>query len=143
VSMTDAKPPEAAGPDAAFAAWVADGQLWLQVCDACGAHVFYPRVLCPACGATALDWQPASGRGTVHARAILHRKPKPGDDVPRDHAVVIVELEEGPRLMSRLPGVPSKDIRIGMPVIARIEDATDEDGPVVLFEPAAEDVAPA
>ncbi len=127
-------PAVALGPDAAFAANVRDGRLWLQHCTACGAYIFYPRVLCPRCGATDLTWLPASGRGTIHSRAVLHRRQTPGSDRPPQHAIVLIDLEEGPRLMSRLPGIAPEDIRIGAPVRARIEIA--EAGPVILFDRA-------
>ncbi len=124
----------AVGPDAAFRLNVAEGRLWLQHCAGCGSHIFYPRVLCPHCGAADPQWVPASGRGVVYSRAVLHRKPKPGTDLPDTHAIVLVDLEEGPRLMSRLPGVAADDIRIGMAVQGRIEQT--EGGPIVVFDPA-------
>jgi uncharacterized OB-fold protein len=124
---------DAVGSDRAFAAHVSDGRLWLQRCGACGACVFYPRALCSACGASRLDWFPASGRGVVYARAALHRRARPGDPPPQPHCVVLVDLEEGPRLMSRLPGLAAEAVRIGMAVRARIEAGAD--APVVVFDP--------
>ena len=124
------------GPDAAFQAHVADGRLWLQHCRDCGDALFYPRVLCPHCASRDLEWRPASGRGRVYSKAVLRVRVKPGDPRPPFHALVLVDLPEGPRLMSRLPGVAPDDIHIGMAVTARIEG---EDGEhVVVFEPSEE-----
>ena len=123
----------AQAPDQAFQDHVADGRLWLQVCDECHGAIFMPRVLCPVCGSLALTWMPSKGGGTVYSRAVIHGRPKPGDPEPRGHAIVLVDLDEGPRLMSRLPTVTPEDIRIGMRVRARIEG---EDGArVVVFYP--------
>lgn len=124
-------PAPQAGPDAEFLRRLGAGDFCLQRCADCAAWVFYPRVLCPHCGADRLGWHRASGRGTVYSRAVLHRRPEKGGP----HAVVLVDLEEGPRMMSRLPGTDPADIRIGQPVTARIE--TGEDGPVVVFDPVA------
>ena len=119
-----------AGPDAEFLRRLGAGEFCLQRCADCAGWVFYPRVLCPRCGGDRLEWRPASGRGTVYSRAVLQRRPEKGGP----HAIVLVELEEGPRMMSRLPGTDAAEIRIGQPVTARIEPG--EDGPVVVFDPA-------
>jgi len=117
-----------AGPDQAFQEHVADGRLWLQYCDDCGQAVFMPRILCQHCSSLALQWRPVSGRGTVHSLTVLHQRSKP------NHAIVLVDLDEGPRMMSRLPEVAPEDIRIGMRVQARIDG---EDGArAVVFDPA-------
>lgn len=121
------------GPDQAFQQHVADGRLWLQVCADCGKAVFMPRILCPHCSSLALDWAPATGGGTVHSVTVLHRRSKPGEPERQNHAIVLVDLDDGPRMMSRLPDVAPEQIRIGMRVQARIEG---EDGTrTVVFDP--------
>lgn len=121
------------GPDARFQELVADGRLWLQHCLECDAAIFHPRILCPSCGAPDLVWRPASGRGRVYSRAVLHKKPKDGGTGPVKHALVLVDLEEGPRMMSRLPELAAEDIEIGMAVRARIDGAPG--ARFVVFEP--------
>lgn len=123
----------ATGPDAAFRQHLECGRFMLQHCADCGASVFQPRILCPACGSARLEWRPASGRGHIHSRAVLKRRPEKGGD----HAIVLVDLAEGVRMMSRLPDTPPEEIAIGMPVRARI--LAQEGGPVVVFDP---DTAP-
>lgn len=130
--------PEAApetGPDAVFRRHLEAGEFALQQCHDCGIWVFQPRVLCPACGSGRLDWQPVSGRGRIHSRAVLKQRPEKGGD----RAIVLVDLAEGPRMMSRLPDTPAQDIVIGMAVRARI--LRQDDGPVVVFDPDIDDVA--
>ena len=49
--------------------------------------------------------------------------------------VVLVDLAEGPRMMSRVEGLPAAEVKIGMAVEA--VSNTQEDGePILLFVPA-------
>jgi uncharacterized OB-fold protein len=123
-------PLEGPGPDAVFAAKLAGGVFEIQKCGGCGAHVFHPRVICPACGSAHLEWVAPSGRGTVHARTIVRRKPEKGGD----YNVVLVDLEEGVRMMSRVDGIDNEAIAAGLKVIASVgKGAGDE--PAVVFRP--------
>lgn len=106
------------GPDAVFAAFLADGRFMLQQCNDCKKHVFYPRVLCPHCGSPKLAWQPASGQGTVYSTTVVRRKPEQGGD----YNVALVDLHEGPRMMSRVDGISPHEVAIGMAVRATIID---------------------
>ena len=102
------------------------GELLLQRCGDCGAHRFPPSVLCPECSSTAADWRPVSGRGKVYSFVIFHRAYHPAfaDDVP--YAVACIELEEGPRLMSNIVGIPPDEVRCDMPVAVVFEKITDD-----------------
>jgi uncharacterized OB-fold protein len=82
------------------------GELRLQHCGSCGKHVFYPRPRCPSCGGDALTWQRVSGRARLHSYVINHM-PMPGFAGDLPYVIAIVELEEGPRMMSNLIGVPA------------------------------------
>ena len=95
---------------------VAAGRLDIQRCRACGQHVFYPRgAVCPHCGGLGLDWVRASGRGTVHSFTVVHRAP-PEFVAEAPYVVALVDLEEGPRMMSRLLGVEPAAVVVSMPV---------------------------
>ena len=80
-------------------------ELWLRRCVDCGKAFFYPRDFCPGCGDRNVEWTQASGRGTLHTFAIVHRAPLPAfrDNVP--FVVAMVDLEEGPRIPTNLVGV--------------------------------------
>lgn len=119
------------GPDAVFAAFLADGRFMLQQCDDCKKHVFYPRVLCPHCGSPKLSWQPASGQGTVYSATVVRRKPEQGGD----YNVALVDLHEGPRMMSRVDGISPHEVAIGMAVCAKIIDEPKK-GKLLIFTPA-------
>lgn len=101
-----------------------------------GRCFFYPRVIEPGTGSTDLEWVEASGRGTVHAVTVV-RKRTPAES----YNVVLVDLAEGPRMMSRVDGVALDQVRIGMDVRARIVHEGDE--AFVVFVPAVADGEPA
>lgn len=92
-------------PDAdteAFWAGLRDGKLLLQHCRDCDAVQYYQQAMCRTCGSDHLEHRPASGRGKVHAFSVVHRAPGPAFKDETPYAVVLVELEEGPRMISRL-----------------------------------------
>ncbi len=126
----EARPyPEPDGETRPFWDGIAEGRLRLQRCRGCARHVFYPRSVCPHCMSADLDWTDASGRGVVHALTVVHRAP-PGfaDEAP--YVVALVELEEGPRMLTRLVGVAPPEAAIGMPV----EVAIQGDPPLPYFK---------
>ncbi len=100
-------------------------QLLLRKCRACGQYHFYPRDFCPSCFSFDVEWVKASGRGTVYSVTICHI-PAAGfkDVVP--YNLVLVELEEGPRMMSNIVDCPNDDITIGMAVEVVFDDVTPE-----------------
>jgi uncharacterized protein len=103
-------------------------QLWMRYCNPCAKPYFYPRDVCPACGSRDVDWKQMSGRGQIFTFAIAHRAPTPGfrGDVP--FVTAIVELDEGPRMMTNIVSVepdPAK-IKVGMAVEVTFEDITEE-----------------
>jgi uncharacterized protein len=100
----------------------------LQRCGSCGRFVFFPRALCPFCFSDALTWTPVSGRGVVHAFTVPHRHPSPAFQPDLPYVVALVELEEGPRLMTNLIDVPPDpaQIAVGMPVEVVYHDVTPE-----------------
>lgn len=103
-------------------------ELWLRRCVDCGKAFFYPRDFCPGCGDRNVEWTQASGRGTLHTFAIVHRAPLPAfrDNVP--FVVAMVDLEEGPRIPTNLVGVEPDpaNIKVGMAVQVDFADVTEE-----------------
>lgn len=110
------------GPEAQFRAYLERGRFMIQK-SVEGSHVFYPRVAVPGTGARELAWVEASGFGTVHA--ITVNRSRGGS-----YNIALVELDEGPRLMSRIEGVETAPI--GARVKARI--AKIDDAPAVVFD---------
>jgi uncharacterized OB-fold protein len=101
-------------------------QLVVQRCRNCGTARFPARDICSRCLGRDADWTPVSGRGKIFSYAVMHHIYHPGfaDAVP--YAVVVVELDEGARLISNLVDCPLTDIRIGMPVEVTFDDLTPE-----------------
>ena len=101
------------------------GELRLQRCIECGTVYFPPRPFCPTNGSRAVEVFTASGRGRLFSYVINHL-PSPGFTPP--FAIAVVELEEGPRLMSNIVGCPQtpEALRIDMPLEVTFEKLTDE-----------------
>ena len=116
-------------PEAEWRGHLADGRFMIQRSRSTGGHVFYPRVAEPGTGMEDLEWVEASGRGTVHAVTVV-RKKDPADS----YNVVLVDLDEGPRIMSRVDGLAPGDVKIGLAVKARI--VSENDQPLLVFVPA-------
>ncbi len=101
----------------------------LQKCADCGQFIFYPRAVCPGCFSRNLRWTPVSGRGKIYGFTInMGRHPSTaafGADVP--YVIALVELEEGPRMMTNIVGVePSPEhVKVGMDVVVQYDDVTD------------------
>lgn len=115
------------GPAAQWAEALRAGRFLIQRCRDCSRHVFYPRRLCPHCHGAELEWVPADGRGTVHATTVITRSASRGGD----YNVVLVDLVEGVRMMSRVDGIAPAQAVIGMKVRATIADGPQ--GPMVVF----------
>lgn len=138
--MTDPSLPQSTPQaDATFRAGLAQGRFLIQRSVSTGEYVFYPRAIAPTTGADDLEWVQASGRGTVYASTIIRRPAKAGGDINN----VLIDLDEGPRMFSRIIDVENDAIHIGMKVqaVVMIPDfgpnaKTGE--PAVFFKPAQE-----
>ena len=80
------------------------GEFRLQRCKAAGHVYFPPRPFCPRCATRDVESFTASGKGRLHSYVINHR-PAPGFEADAPYAIAVVELDEGPRLMSNIVGV--------------------------------------
>ena len=110
------------------------GELHVARCAHCGSPAFPPPVICPRCGdAAATEWFVASGRGIVWSFAVFRRTYLAAHPAP--YTVAVVELTEGPRLISNIVGAEPGAIRIGMTVRAEVETGPDAAPPRVLFRP--------
>lgn len=127
--MTDPIPAGTIHPEQDYLRFLGEGRFMIQRSRSSGRHVFYPRVAEPRTGATDLEWVEASGEGTVYATTVVRQRPP-----TPSYNVALIDLAEGPRMMSRVEGIAPEDVRIGMKVRARI--SRDGDQPLLVFDPA-------
>ncbi|SFE34328.1 Zn-ribbon domain-containing OB-fold protein [Blastococcus tunisiensis] len=120
---------------APFWAALRDRRLMVQWCGTCDRHVFYPRALCPHCHAELAEWVECSGSGTIHSYTVARRPAGPAFAADVPYVVVLVDLDEGVRMLSNLVTDDVDSVRIGARVAVRFEDVTDEIT-LPLFEPA-------
>lgn len=111
-----------------------EGRLVVQRCTGCGRHQLYGRSHCVACRGE-VEWVQATGRGSVYSFTVIRQNyARPFRDmVP--YVVALVDLEEGPRVMTNIVGCEPDDVFVGMPVNARFEAVSEEAG-IALFEPS-------
>ena len=91
----------------------------------CDEPVWFPREVCPRCLGDTLEWRPASGRAEIYACTMENRPtmPTPFGDAP--YVVAIVELAEGPRLLTNVVGCTPESVTVGMPVEVTWEELSD------------------
>lgn len=93
---------------------VRDHKLLIQRCSGCRSLRHPARPMCPEC--TSLEWDTveSTGRGTVYSYVMPQHPPMPLMEYP--YIVVLVELDEGVRLVSNLCEITPDDVEVGMPV---------------------------
>ncbi len=109
------------------------GELLLQKCDDCAKVYFPPRPFCPGCASKSVSVLPASGKARLFSYVINYR-PHPSFDGP--YAIAVVELEEGPRMMTNIVECPQtpEALVLDMPVEVTFESVNDAIS-VPLFKP--------
>ena len=117
------------GPDGLGAEFYAcaseTGVLHLQRCDQCTTWRHPPRVLCAACGSADWSWQPTRGRGRVFTWTVTHRPTDPAFAGHLPYAVVVVTLDEGPRVVGNLVGIEPGELRLDLPVRVVLDRRSD------------------
>ena len=103
-----------------------DHELRFQRCQDCGAWRHMPRESCQACGSFNWAWERAGGRGRVFSWTVVHRALHPGFAEELPYAAVVVELEEGVRIVSHVLNLPVDELRVGLPVEVVFDDVTPE-----------------
>jgi uncharacterized OB-fold protein len=95
-----------------------DGRLVVQECQACRQVWHPPLPRCPHCHCAGLGWRAVSGNGTVYTYTVVRHATHFAfaDKVP--YVLALVELAEGPRLVTALTGIPPEEVRVGQPVRA-------------------------
>lgn len=118
-------------PEKQYREFLAQGRFMIQRARNSGRHIFYPRVAEPGSGDTDLEWVEASGHGTVYSSTVVRKRPP-----EPSYNVALVDLAEGPRMMSRVVGIEPDAVSIGMAVRAKIID--EAGSPLLVFVAAGE-----
>jgi hypothetical protein len=116
-------------PDAdtiAFWRGLQEGRLLLQHCPQCRHVQYYQQAMCRQCGDEQLEHRPASGRGKVHSFSVVHRAPGPAFKADVPYAVLLVELAEGPRMISTFTGGKPEDVTFDMDVELTFDKVSEE-----------------
>lgn len=121
-------------PDKQYQEFLAQGRFMIQRNRQTGKAFFYPRVAEPGTGCTDLEWFAPSGLGTVYALTVISQRPP-----ALPYSVVLVDLDEGARMMSRVDGIAPDQIRIGQRVKAKVIQENEQ--PLVVFEVVGEVLA--
>ncbi len=111
------------------------GDLLLQSCNDCSKTYFPPRPFCPKCGSRSVKTVKASGRAKLHS-FVIHHRPAPGFDPP--YAIAVVELAEGPRMMTNIVGCPQtpEALQVDMNLEVTFEKQSDTIS-LPFFKPSA------
>lgn len=110
------------------------GELRLQTCSDCRHVYFPPRPFCPRCASRNVRVTPASGRATLYSY-VIHHRPVPGFVPP--YSIAVVQLEEGPRLMTNIVEVEQTPaaLQLDMALEVVFQRMSDEIS-LPLFRPA-------
>ncbi|MER6997504.1 Zn-ribbon domain-containing OB-fold protein [Streptomyces sp. NPDC000410] len=113
----------------------AEGRLLLRRCRTCTKAHHYPREFCPRCWSDDVRWEPASGRATLYTWSVVHRNDLPpfGDRTP--YTAAVVDLVEGPRMMTEIVECAEADLRIGMELEVTFRGGADGAPAVAVFRP--------
>ncbi|MER6130674.1 Zn-ribbon domain-containing OB-fold protein [Streptomyces sp. NPDC001815] len=108
----------------------AEGNLLLRRCGACGRAHHYPREFCPHCWSEAVTWERASGRATLYTWSVVHRNDLPPFGARTPYVAAVVDLEEGPRMMTEVVDCAEEVLRAGMAleVTFRVEGVEGVEG---------------
>lgn len=102
------------------------GKLSVQRCTACGDRHFPPGPVCPACLGDTQEWEVVSGKGTLLSWVTFHRAYWNGFAADLPYDVCLVQLDEGPLLVSNLVGASGDEVAAGDRLEVVFERATDE-----------------
>jgi uncharacterized protein len=112
-----------------------EGRLLIRSCRSCGAVHHYPRPFCPSCWSDDVEWVHASGRANLYTWSTVHRNDLPPFREQVPYVAAVVELDEGPKMMTRLVDCEPDRLEVGLALEAAFETLTD-DVTIVVFRPA-------
>ena len=114
--------------------WEAQDQheLKFQQCSHCQTVRYLVGPLCPECRSFEFEWVASSGKGTIHSYTVVRHQTHPAFPVP--YTIVLVEMEEGPRVIAQLRAADGAEFDIGAPVHVEWEDLPKQSLPVFVLD---------
>jgi uncharacterized protein len=125
-------------PDDYTRAWwdaAAEGRLLVVRCGSCGKAHYYPRPFCPRCGAQDVAWEQASGNAVLYTWSVVHSNDLPPFRDKLPYVAAVVDLAEGPRMMTNVVGCNPEALRVGMELRVQFEELA-EGLHIPVFRPA-------
>jgi hypothetical protein len=113
-----------------------EGRFLVRHCRACGVDSFYPRPFCPKCWSDDVDWKAASGQGILYTYSVVHVNDLPPFPERVPYVAAVVELDEGPRVLTNIEGAGFDALAVGMRVEVHFR-AISDDVTIPVFRPAA------
>lgn len=92
----------------------ADGRLLVRRCGGCGRAHHYPREFCPFCWSEDVAWEGASGLATLYTWSVVHRNDLPPFGERTPYVAAVVDLDEGPRMMTEVVDATEGELWVGM-----------------------------
>lgn len=116
--------------------WAAarDGRFLIARCNDCGRAHHYPRPFCPFCWSENVSWEDASGMATLYTYSTVFVNDRPPFDDGLPYVAAVVDLEEGPRVMTTLVDCDPAHLQVGQEVMVSYRVLT-EDITVPVFRP--------
>lgn len=99
-------------------------ELVFERCKKCGNWLHPPKPMCPKCHSLEKEWVPSTGKGVVYSWVTYQESSNPSFKAP--YSVVLVEMEEGVRLVSNVVDMKPEDIHIGMPVELVFDEISED-----------------
>lgn len=112
-------------PDDTTRPWwdaAAEGRFLVVRCMECKEAHYYPRPFCPRCGGERVSWEEASGEATLYTWSVVHQNDLPPFAGKVPYVAAVVDLKEGPRMMTNVVGCEFEDLRVGMALRVEFED---------------------
>ena len=101
-------------------------KLMLPRCNTCGQFWFPPSQRCRHCLSGDFAWVESKGDGRIYSFVVYHRVYHPAFEQDVPYVVAIVELDEGPRLLSNIVGTPADGVRCDARVRVSFEEMRDD-----------------
>ena len=122
MSQTIPKPSKISAP---FWEGCREGVLKLQRCAECSGYVYYPAYMCPNCSSLDLPWVVTSGKGRVYSKTRIEEPVSAASGTREPLVVALVELDEGPVMMTNIVGADADSVAIGDAVEVTYQPVSD------------------